>query len=156
MLVRPAVIPDELPAVRRLFEEYAADIGVDLCFQGFDQELANLPGAYAPPGGRLLLVEDGPELVGCVALRSHAPGVWEMKRLYVRPAFRGRGRGAARMLIERLLTEATGAGYQRMVLDTLPSMTAAIRLYRDFGFAETTPYSCNCIAGTLFFGKDLK
>src|SRR5215216_5623552 len=118
--VRPARLPDEVPAARALFEEYAAGLGVDLCFQNFDAELAGLPGAYAPPAGRLLVAEVNGEVVGCVALRPQAPGACELKRLYVKPAYRGRGLG--RRLLEALLTEAVAAGYREAVFDTLDSM----------------------------------
>jgi ribosomal protein S18 acetylase RimI-like enzyme len=151
--VRPARLPDEIPAVRGLFREYAAGLGVDLCFQNFEAELAGLPGAYAPPAGRLLVADVGGELVGCVALRPQAPGVGELKRLYVRPAFRGRGLG--RRLLDALLAEAVAAGYREAVFDTLESMTAALALYRSLGFAETGPYNDHPVAGTLWFRKAL-
>jgi ribosomal protein S18 acetylase RimI-like enzyme len=151
--VRPARLPDEIPAVRALFREYAAGLGVDLCFQNFEAELAGLPGAYAPPAGRLLVADVGGELVGCVALRPQAPGVGELKRLYVRPAFRGRGLG--RRLLDALLAEAVAAGYREAVFDTLESMTAALALYRSLGFAETGPYNDHPVAGTLWFRKAL-
>jgi GNAT superfamily N-acetyltransferase len=113
--------------VRELFREYADGLGVDLCFQGFEAELAGLPGAYAPPSGRLLLVVCGSEVYGCVALRRLSDSAAEMKRLYVRPAARGTGLGWA--LVNALIVEAEAIGYRRILLDTLPTMTAAIRLY---------------------------
>lgn len=151
--VRPARLPDEVPAVRTLFEEYAAGLGVDLCFQNFAAELAGLPGAYAPPAGRLLVAEVDGRLVGCVAIRPQAPGVCEMKRLYVKPTCRGRGLG--RRLLESLLAEAVAAGYREAVFDTLESMTEALALYRSLGFAETEPYNDHPVAGTLWFRKAL-
>ena len=151
--VRPARLPDEVPAVRALFREYAAGLGVDLCFQNFEGELVALPGAYAPPAGRLLVADADGELVGCVALRPQAPGVCELKRLYVRPAHRGRGLG--RRLLEALLAEAVAAGYRESVFDTLESMTEALALYRSLGFAETEPYNEHPVDGTLWFRKAL-
>ena len=143
----------DLDVVRGLFNEYAAALGVDLCFQGFEAELAGLPGAYAPPAGRLLVADAGTELAGCVALRPHAAGVGEMKRLYVRPEFRGRGLG--RELINRVVAEAAAAGYRDLVLDTLPVMGEAIALYRAAGFAETGPYTFNPVPGALYFRRPL-
>jgi ribosomal protein S18 acetylase RimI-like enzyme len=151
--VRPARVPDDIPAVRGLFREYAAGLGIDLCFQHFDAELAGLPGAYAPPAGRLLLAEADGELAGCVALRPQAAGVCELKRLYVRPVVRGRGTG--RRLLETLLAEAVAAGYCEAVFDTLASMTEALALYRSLGFTETGPYNDHPVPGTLWFRKAL-
>jgi ribosomal protein S18 acetylase RimI-like enzyme len=152
MTVRPARIPEEVDLIRGLFREYAAGLGVDLCFQRFEEELAGLPGAYAPPGGRLLLACDGDRVAGCVALRP-ATGGGEMKRLYVRPEFRGRGVG--RLLAGAVLVEAAAAGYRRVCLDTLPSMGEAIGLYRSLGFAEVEPYYPNPVPGALFLARDL-
>src|SRR5689334_213674 len=113
-----AAASEDVETVRALFLEYAGGLGFSLCFQGFDQELATLPGRYAPPGGRLLLAEDESGALGCVGLRPHAPGECEMKRLYVRP--RARGTGAGRGLVARLLEDAREIGYTKMLLDTLP------------------------------------
>jgi ribosomal protein S18 acetylase RimI-like enzyme len=154
MDIRPARVPDEVPAVRALFRSYAAGLGgIDLCFQSFEAELAGLPGAYAPPAGRLLVAEAGGELAGCVALRTHAAGVGEIKRLFVRPGFRGRGLG--RELINRVVAEAAAAGYRELVLDTLPVMGEAIALYRSAGFAETGPSTVNPVPRALYFRKPL-
>ena len=139
--------------IRRLFEEYAASIGVDLCFQGFAEELAGLPGRYAPPGGGLWLAVERGEAAGCVALRSLGDGTAEMKRLYVRPEHRGRGVG--RRLVEHALSAAAALGHRRIVLDTLPSMGAAIEMYRALGFAPVEPYYANPVPGALFLGMPL-
>lgn len=147
--LRLAQTPEDVETARLLFKEYAASLGFDLCFQGFDRELAGLPGEYAPPAGRLLLlVEDG-RAAGCVALRRFGPDACEMKRLYVRPEFRGRSLG--RELTEAAIREARGLGYARLILDTVPFMAAAIALYRALGFHEIAPYRPNPIPGALFF-----
>ena len=145
---------ERLPAVRRLFEEYAASLEVDLAFQDFERELRQLPGDYAPPSGRLLLALDGDEPAGCVALRRYEPGVCEMKRLYVRPAYRASGLG--RRLVEEIVTVARDGGYERMRLDTLPSMVAARRLYRSIGFREIEAYRFNPVHGTTYFELSLR
>ncbi len=151
--IRPAELPRDLPVVQRLFREYQQGLGIDLCFQDFENELATLPGRYAPPGGRLLLAWDGAEAVGCVALRPTAGDACEMKRLYVTPGVRGRQLG--RHLAERICDEARAAGYRRICLDTLPSMTAAVRLYTALGFAPIEPYVFNPVDGAIFLGREL-
>ena len=155
-----ASTPAELEQVGALFREYAdtpdydAAFAESLAIQDFARELAELPGAYAPPRGRLLLALVDGEPAGCVALKAHGTGdVCEMKRLYVRPAFRALGLGRA--LVEALIAEARAAGYRAMRLDTLPSMRAAQRLYRTLGFYEIRPYSEHSVAGALYFERRL-
>jgi putative acetyltransferase len=146
--IRQAEAGADLRAAHDLFAEYADSLGIDLSFQDLDRELDELPGAYAPTEGRLLLALMEEEAAGCVALRDLGEGVCEMKRLYVRPAFRGRGLG--RLLAEAVIDEARAAGYRRMRLDTLPSMAEAIPLYRSLGFREIEPYRFNPVEGATF------
>jgi GNAT superfamily N-acetyltransferase len=148
--IRAARLPGDVPAARQLLREYAEGLGIELCFQGFEAELASLPGRYAPPPGRMLLAWEGESAVGCVALRPIDAATCEMKRLYVRPPMRARQLG--RRLAERIVHEARAAGYRRMVLDTLPTMSAALRLYSTLGFRPVEPYVFNPIAGALFLG----
>jgi len=150
MIASVAAAGPQLEEVRTLFLEYARSLGFSLCFQGFDEELRALPGMYAPPRGRLLLaIEDGGP-AGCVGLHEWDGPAAEMKRLYVRPAFRGRGLG--RTLSEAALAEARALGYRSVLLDTVPSlMQPAIALYRDLGFHEIPPYRDNPIPGALYF-----
>jgi len=139
---------EDITAARRLFEEYAASIDTDLCFLNFSKELAGLPGAYAPPRGRLLLamVDDKP--VGCVGLRPHDDKRGEMKRLFVQPGHQGRGLG--RSLVEAVTAEARAIGYTRLLLDTLPSMQSAIKLYESLGFVRRAPYFDSPVGGNVF------
>jgi ribosomal protein S18 acetylase RimI-like enzyme len=134
---------------RELFREYAAESQVDLCFQNFAAELAGLPGAYKPPEGRLLLSMHKEQLAGCVALREFGDGICEMKRLYVRPAFRGLGVG--RMLARRVIDDAVAIGYARMRLDTLTRMQAAVALYESLGFRRIDPYRPNPLEDVIYF-----
>lgn len=147
-------VAERVPVARGLFEEYAAALGIDLGFQDFDRELAELPGEYSPPAGRLLLALDGDEPAGCVGLRPFAPGVCEMKRLYVRAAHRGSGLG--RLLAERIVEAGRDAGYDRMRLDTLPTMGAARALYESLGFVEIEAYRPNPVHGTTYFELALR
>jgi putative acetyltransferase len=141
--------PTQIALARELFLEYAKSLGFSLCFQNFDTELANLPGDYSPPDGRLLLVEYDGQIAGCVALHKLEEGICEMKRLYLRPDFRGKGLGRA--LANRIIAEARQIGYQRMRLDTVePVMKDAVAMYRRIGFGEIPPYCNNPIAGALY------
>jgi len=145
----PAQSIEEIEQARQLFKEYATWLEIDLCFQNFERELAELPGDYALPEGRLLLAYDVAQLAGCVALRKINQRVCEMKRLFVRDRFRGKGLG--RYLLEAIISEAKQIGYERMRLDTLsPKMNAAIALYRSYGFTEIDPYYNNPVPGAMF------
>jgi GNAT superfamily N-acetyltransferase len=143
-----AATPEHWAAARRLVEEYAASLEVDLSFQDFQREIASLPTEYGPPGGCFLLAEERGVCLGCGALRPFAQETCEMKRLYVTPA--GRGTGLGRRLAEELIAEARRLGYHRMVLDTLPSMHAAHRLYAELGFQPIPPYRSNPVPGAAF------
>jgi putative acetyltransferase len=146
--IESAESPVLVGVARELFVEYSESLGVDLCFQGFAEELARLPGEYTRPTGRLILTFDGEHAVGCGALRRIDDRVCEMKRVYVRPSVRGRGAG--RQLIDALIEMAREIGYERMRLDTLPSMTQAKAIYRSLGFKEIAPYRVNPVPGALF------
>lgn len=145
--------PEEIEIARKLLREYQRALGVDLCFQGFEAELAALPGAYAPPSGRLLLAWHDGVPIGCIALQRVDDSRGEMKRLYVRPSARGLGLG--RTLVTRILGDAKAIGYSEVVLDTLPSMIEAQRLYEQFGFREIEPYRPNPVVGSRYLGKEL-
>ena len=137
-----------LSHLRELFREYADALGFDLSFQDFEEELAGLPGEYAPPHGAALLALQRGEVAGCVALRRIDPRACEMKRLYVRPRFQRRGIG--KELAAAIIKQARQSGYQRMRLDTVPWMTAAIELYESLGFQDIKPYRYNPIEGARF------
>ncbi|HYD67680.1 GNAT family N-acetyltransferase [Azospirillum sp.] len=145
----------DLEDAARLFGAYAASLDIDLSYQDFAAELAGLPGKYAPPSGALLLARGpGGEALGCVALRPIEPeGCCEMKRLYVAPE--GRGLGLGRALVDAILGKAVRIGYREMRLDTLPSMTAALALYREAGFVTIERYYDTPVAGTIFLGRRL-
>jgi len=148
--------PAEIAWARTLFQEYAASLGFNLCFQNFERELAELPGGYAPPEGRLLLarVADKDLVAGCAALHRLEAGVCEMKRLYVRPEFRCKRIGRA--LAEAIISAAREIGYQRMRLDTVPAvMAAAVAMYRELGFREVPPYTVNPVPGAIFMELEL-
>jgi ribosomal protein S18 acetylase RimI-like enzyme len=140
---------EDIDRARELFEEYAAWLGINLCFQNFEKELAELPGGYVPPTGRLFLAFEGDQIRGCVALRRLSDGACEIKRLYVRPEFRGKGLG--RELTQAVIDAAREIGYERMRLDTLPGkMDTAIVMYRSLGFREIEAYYHNPVAGATF------
>ena len=149
-----AETPEQIAVIRELFLEYANSLGFSLCFQSFDQELAALPGDYAPPEGRLILATRGGRASGCAALHKIDGESCEMKRLYVRPQFRGKGLG--RILAEQIISDARAIGYKRLRLDTVePVMTAAVAMYRGLGFREIPPYRANPIEGALYMELEL-
>jgi GNAT superfamily N-acetyltransferase len=155
--ITQATTPNDVDQARELFKEYEASLGISLCFQNFADELANLPGDYAPPRGRLLLAREFDQLVGCVALRHFAslgPTTCEMKRLFLRPAYRSRGLG--RVLVEAIIEEARKIGYSHMRLDTISDrMGRAIELYKSIGFVEIEPYYQTPVDTTKFMELDL-
>lgn len=147
-----------LEETRKIFREYQESIDTDLCFQKFEEELVSLPGKYAPPEGRLYLafVDDAiqhEKIIGCVALRPFEDNKCEMKRLYVRPEFRGRGFG--KILAEKIIKEAKKIGYKQMFLDTLDTMTSAINLYTSLGFKKASAYCYNPIKGAVYMYLNL-
>ncbi len=139
---------EDLNEVKELFGDYASSLEISLDFQDFDQELVHLPGDYSPPAGSILIASWEGEVAGCVALRKFANGICEMKRLYTKPQFRGLGIGRA--LCEAIIVKARRIGYERMRLDTLPSMETARGLYVSLGFKEIEPYRYNPIEGAHF------
>ena len=151
--IHQALTAQDTEHVRELFREYADSLKVDLCFQGFERELATLPGDCAPPHGRLLLAYHHEKPVGCVALRRIDATTGEIKRLYVRPEQRGRRTG--RRLVEQVIAAAREVGYRRLVLDTLPQMAEAGELYRSFGFREIPAYYANPLPGVIYLALDL-
>ena len=153
-IITSAHDPELIPHVRGLFQEYAASLDIDLTFQHFADELNALPGEYRPPGGELLLARVDDAIAGCVAMRPLSNHICEMKRLYVKPVFRGQNIG--RQLAQTIIERAKHAGYQSMRLDTLASMQAANRLYRDLGFKPIAPYYYNPYTETTFFELQLK
>ena len=140
---------EEITCASELLHEYVTWLGVSLCFQNFDDEVASLPGEYSPPSGRLLLAVEHDQIAGCIALREIGEGICEMKRLYLRPQFQGKGFGRA--LAERVIADAREIGYRQMRLDTLPGkMDHAIALYRSLGFREIPAYYNNPVVGATF------
>jgi GNAT superfamily N-acetyltransferase len=152
-LIRQAESAADIAHARSLFEEYAAWLAVDLCFQGFADELATLPGAYAPPRGRLLLAGERGAPVGCIALRALHDDIGEVKRLYVKPAARGSGLGEA--LVQAILRDARAIGYHELKLDTIDWMNDARRLYQRLGFVECSPYYHNPLPGAVYMSLAL-
>jgi putative acetyltransferase len=151
--LRQADSPERLALVRGLFREYAEAIGTDLEYQGFSAELAALPEPYVPPNGALLIAQAGSDVAGCAGLRRLDSGVAEMKRLYVRPAYRSSGLG--KRLVEAVIQAARQAGYHELRLDTLPSMSSAQALYDRLGFHEIPPYNDRYLPGTRFYSLPL-
>ena len=152
--ISQAQTTEEIETVRKIFREYETWLGLDLCFQGFEGELASLPGKYALPDGRLFLAYAEGDLAGCAALRKLEPGVCEMKRLFVRDEFRGLGIG--RLLIDALISAAEDIGYDKLLLDTHPAkMGKAVDLYRSYGFTEIPAYYNNPYEGVLFMELSL-
>ena len=145
--------PDDRATVEALFREYVASLAEDISFQNVDEELGTLPGKYARPTGVVLIARDGGEPAGAIACRMVEPGVCEMKRLYVRPAFRGSGLG--RELANELIEDARERGYRTMLLDTLASMASARALYRDLGFVPVAPYYDNPLPGVMYMALEL-
>jgi len=149
-----AILPAQIEEARTLFLEYANSLNFSLCFQSFDEELQTLPGAYAPPDGRLLLAQGNGKTAGCVALRKIETDICEMRRLYVRPGYRGTGLG--KKLVEELIVEARKIGYTRMRLDTVgESMKDAVALYRRLGFKDIAPYREYPLDGVLYMELDI-
>ncbi|MDQ3665158.1 MAG: GNAT family N-acetyltransferase [Acidobacteriota bacterium] len=145
---------EDIDRTRELFVEYASSLGIDLCFQNFEKELAELPGEYVPPTGRLFLAFDEDQISGCIALRGLGQRACELKRLYVRPEFRGKGLG--RELTQAVIDTAREIGYDRVRLDTLPGkMDRAIAMYRSLGFREIEAYCHNPVPGATFMELSL-
>jgi putative acetyltransferase len=154
IIARDALMPQEAPLVRELLREYQQGLGISLCFQNFEAELAELPGSYVRPAGCLLLAIASAKLVGCVAVRPIEPGICELKRLFVKPAYRGMGVG--RVLTTEAIARATNYGHHFMRLDTLSTMQAARELYRSLAFHEISSYNSHPVEGTFFMELDLR
>lgn len=152
--VVPVTSDGDIAAVRQLFEEYSASLAVDLTLQHIDHEMSSLPGSYSPPRGALFLARADGSPAGCIGLRPFSESVGELKRLYLRPAFRGRG--LARALVSGAIAAAKGIGYRALVLDSLDSMPAAISLYKSFGFEHTEPYWPNPFPNVQYFRLSLE
>ncbi len=148
MQIKQAATQAEIQAVRELFREYETFLDEDLCFQGFEEELAGLPGKYTPPGGDLLIAIDKGQIIGCVGIRPLGIGACEMKRLYVKP--QARRTGAGKQLSQSIIESARQLGYQVMRLDTLEKLGAALDLYHSLGFKETAPYYANPLKGVVY------
>lgn len=152
MTIHPATFPEDKEMVQKLFLDYQEDLGIDLCFQGFQEELKTLPGSYQEPKGVVLLARnERKEAVGIIALKPLVENTCEMKRLFVYPEYRGKGIG--KLLVKELLGYAVQQSYSRIKLDTLERLQAAIGLYRDFGFRETEPYNFNPDKEVRYFEK---
>lgn len=154
MIIQEATSTKQLDMIRDLFREYEQFLQVDLCFQDFEEELAKLPGKYAPPDGALLLALSSDQPVGCIALRKLEEGICEMKRLYVKP--QGRGTGLGSILASEIISIARRRGYSTMRLDTLDTLTEAIGLYQRLGFRQVAPYYDNPLPGALYWELDLR
>jgi len=154
MKIKQVQTKKEIDEICKLFREYEAFLNVDLCFQGFEEELATLPGKYSHPGGELLIGLDGEKAVGCVAVRKLDDGVCEMKRLFVRPKVRKTGLGI--LLAQEIIVIAQGLGYSLMRLDTLDRLTVAMHLYETLGFKRTEPYYENPLPGVVYWELDLQ
>lgn len=150
----PAIGNEYIKQAKELIQEYALSLGIDLGFQGFTQEMADFPLQYSPPGGFLFVVKYENNAVGCVGLRELGSGICEMKRMYVRPSFRGKGLGKA--LVKAVIDQARDMGYTSIRLDTIPSMKEAINIYASMGFQEITPYRFNPVKGAKYFELRLK
>lgn len=152
--IRRAETTEEIEAVRGLLVEYAQGLRVELSYEGFDEELAALPGAYGPPNGTLLLLKVGGQAAGCGGLRPLSPGVGEVKRIFVNAAYRGRGLGE--VVVRSIISSARERGYHQLRLDTLPTMSVAARLYRKLGFREIPAYWPSPVPGTQYFELELR
>ena len=153
LTIVPAVGAEDVERVRGLFREYQRALGVDLNYQGFDDEVASLPGVYAPPRGALFLALDGDDAAGCVAMRPLGEDLCEMKRLYLRASLRGRGAG--RLLAQRVIDQARAIGYRAMRLDSLPTMKEAVALYETLGFTRIPAYYQSPVPGTVYMEREL-